>query len=262
MIAGSLAKRYARALVEVAAASHELDPVARELGEFAALLRAERQLRLFFANPSIQRRDKVGAYEQIATKLAVRPLTRTFLRVLLEAGRLGELENVLRAYEGLVDERLERVKAVVTSAVPLAAETQERLRQRLQEQLGMSMLYITHSLGVIAEISDNVVVMYLGRIVEYATADAIFHKPLHPYTEALMAAVPRTEPQTISERVPLEGEVPDPANPPPGCPFHPRCPYAVERCRAEVPGLAETVPGRYAACHRASELDLTGVTAR
>jgi len=136
LIAGSLAKRYARALVEAASASRELEPVAHELGEFAALLRAERQLRLFFANPSIQRRDKVGAYEQIATKMAVRPLTRTFLRILLEAGRLGELENVLRAYEGLVDERLGRVKAVVTSAVPLAAEAQERLRQRLQAQLG------------------------------------------------------------------------------------------------------------------------------
>ncbi len=136
MIAGSLAKRYARALAEVAATSGELDPAARELGEFAALLRAQRPLRLFFANPSIQRRAKVAAYEQIATKLGVRPLTRTFLRVLLEAGRLGELENVLRAYEELVDERLGRVKAVVTSAVPLAAETQERLRQRLQAQLG------------------------------------------------------------------------------------------------------------------------------
>jgi F-type H+-transporting ATPase subunit delta len=136
LIAGSLAKRYAKALVEVAAAARELDPVARELGEFAALLRGQRQLRQFFANPSIQRRDKVGAYEQIAARLAVRPLTRTFLRVLLEAGRLGELENVLRAYEGLVDERLGRVKAVVTSAVPLPAETQERLRQRLQAELG------------------------------------------------------------------------------------------------------------------------------
>jgi len=136
LIAGSLAKRYARALVEVAASSGELDPVSRELGEFAALLREQRPLRLFFANPSIQRRGKVAVCEQIATKLGVRPLTSSFLRVLLEAGRLGELESVLRAYEGLVDERLGRVKAVVTSAVPLAAETQEQLRQQLQARLG------------------------------------------------------------------------------------------------------------------------------
>jgi peptide/nickel transport system ATP-binding protein len=148
------------------------------------------------------------------------------------------------------------------SALDVSVRAQTlNLLQDLQEELRLTYLFISHDLSVVEHICDRVAVMYVGRLVEVAETEALYHKPLHPYTEALMAAVPRTEPQTISERVPLEGEVPDPANPPPGCPFHPRCPYVVERCRAEVPVLAETVPGRYAACHRASELDLTGVTA-
>ena len=136
MIAGSLAKRYAKALADVAAALGELEPVARELAEFAELLRGQRELRQFFANPSILTRNKRAAFAEIAGRMGLRTLTATFLRVVLEAGRLGALDGILRAYEGLVDERLNRVRAQVTATAPLDPATEQRLRQRLRDRLG------------------------------------------------------------------------------------------------------------------------------
>lgn len=136
MIAGSLAKRYAKALADVAAASNELEAVREELSGVAKLMQEHRELRQFLANPSVLRADKARAFEQIVATLQLRPLTATFLRILLAAGRLPALEGVVRAYEALVDERLGRVRAVVTSAVALDAEGEERLRQRLQVVTG------------------------------------------------------------------------------------------------------------------------------
>ena len=131
MIAGSVARRYAKALVDVAAASDELEPVRQELSRFADLLREQRELRQFLGNPSVLRRDKARVLDDIMARILFRPLTKSFLRVLLEAGRLPGVEGVLHAYQALVDERLGRVKAMVTAAGPLEAESQEQLRQRL-----------------------------------------------------------------------------------------------------------------------------------
>ncbi len=114
---------------------------------------------------------------------------------------------------------------------------------------------------MVEHISDRVAVMYVGKLVEVAETEELYLNPRHPYTEALMSAVPKTDPETKIERIILEGEVPDPANPPPGCPFHPRCPYVVDRCRVEPPPLEEVVPGHAASCHRARELSLSGVPA-
>jgi len=136
LIAGSVARRYAKALVDVAAASDELEAVRQELSRFADLLGEQRELRQFFTNPSVLRRDKVRVLDDVVARLLVRPLTRSFLRILLEAGRLPALESVLRAYEALVDERLGRVRAMVTTAGPLEAGAQERLRQRLEQMTG------------------------------------------------------------------------------------------------------------------------------
>jgi len=104
-----------------------------------------------------------------------------------------------------------------------------------------------------------VAVMYVGRIVELAPTEALFATPKHPYTEALLAAVPKPDPRLRGERLLLEGEVADPSNPPPGCHFHPRCPYATEQCRTETPALEEITPGHAVSCHRARELSLRGV---
>ena len=150
MIAGSLAKRYAKALVDVAAASGDLEAVRQDLRELTDLLRDQRELRQFLANPSVLRRDKARIFEQVVAGMTLRPLTTTFLRLLLEAGRLGALESIARTYEGMVDERLGRVKAVVTTAVPLDWEQLERIRRRLGQVVGKTVyLEIQHEPGIL-----------------------------------------------------------------------------------------------------------------
>jgi oligopeptide/dipeptide ABC transporter ATP-binding protein len=129
----------------------------------------------------------------------------------------------------------------------------------LQDRLHLSMLFVAHDLGVVRHVSDRVAVMYVGRIVETAPTTALYTTPRHPYTEALLAAVPKADPALRDQTSAPRGEIADPANPPPGCAFHPRCPYAVERCRTELPALQEIAPAHWSACHRSAELSLRGV---
>jgi peptide/nickel transport system ATP-binding protein len=129
----------------------------------------------------------------------------------------------------------------------------------LQQRLKLTYLFIGHNLSVVKHICDRVVVMYVGKVVESATAEELFRAPKHPYTAALIAAVPVPDPRRRGGDVELQGDVASPANPPPGCYFHPRCPYAVDRCRTEAPVLQELSPGHLVGCHRAHELRLRGV---
>lgn len=148
------------------------------------------------------------------------------------------------------------------SALDVSVQAQIlNLMLRLQEQLGLTYLFVAHDLSVVKHVSDRVAVMYVGRIVEMAPTAPLFATPKHPYTEALMSAVPQPDPRLRSQRIVLEGEVADPANPPSGCYFHPRCRYAVEACRTETPQLTELQPGHFVSCHRAAELSLKGVAA-
>ena len=121
----------------------------------------------------------------------------------------------------------------------------------LQEEYGCAYLFIAHDLALVERFSDRVAVMYLGRIVESAPAADLFRNPLHPYTRALLQAIPVPDPERVRERAALAGDPPSPAEPPPGCRFHPRCPVAVDRCRREDPVLREAAPGHRAACHLA-----------
>jgi peptide/nickel transport system ATP-binding protein len=135
------------------------------------------------------------------------------------------------------------------------------LLQDLQEQYQLTYLFIAHNLSVVEHISDRVSVMYVGKLVETATTEELYRNPLHPYTEALMSAVPKPDPRYKGKRMLLEGEVADPANPPTGCYFHPRCPYTVDICKQEGPKLRGLRPDHYVSCHRADKLSLAGVTA-
>lgn len=125
------------------------------------------------------------------------------------------------------------------------------LMRELQHRLGLTYLFISHNLGVVRQIADRVAVMYLGRIVEEADAEALFARPLHPYTQALLSAVPHPDPDRRTARKVLTGDPPSPIDPPAGCHFHPRCPLAVARCRDEQPRLRAVAPHRLAACHLA-----------
>ncbi len=129
----------------------------------------------------------------------------------------------------------------------------------LQDRLGLTYLFVAHDLSVVKHVSNRVAVMYVGRIVEVAETETLYASPLHPYTEALLSAAPAPVPGAVSSRIILEREIADPANPPPGCAFHPRCRYATARCREETPELAEIAPGRHVACLRAAELSLRGI---
>ena len=143
------------------------------------------------------------------------------------------------------------------SALDVSVQAQVlNLLQELQQQFGLTYLFIAHDLSVVRHISDRVAVMYVGRLVELADVDRLFQAMKHPYTEALLSAIPVTDPKRRSKRILLTGEVADPSNPPSGCAFHPRCRYARDRCQQEVPELRQIEPDHFVRCHLAEELEL------
>jgi peptide/nickel transport system ATP-binding protein len=133
------------------------------------------------------------------------------------------------------------------------------LLKDLQEELQLTYLFIAHDLSVIEHISDRVAVMYLGQLVELASTEELFYNPVHPYTEALMSAIPTADPDEVMQPLLLSGEIPNPANPPSGCYFHPRCRYVQGICETAAPKWQEYQPGHFAACHLADRLTLRGV---
>ena len=138
-----------------------------------------------------------------------------------------------------------------TSALDASVQAQIiNLLLNLQRQMRLSMLFVTHDLGVVRHVSDRIAIMYLGEIVELGDTDEVFKRPRHPYAEALFAAIPKPDPRQAGRRIIVEGDIPDAAQRPPGCPFHPRCRYAADRCATEKPAL-ETRPGgsHPVACH-------------
>jgi peptide/nickel transport system ATP-binding protein len=146
------------------------------------------------------------------------------------------------------------------SALDVSVQAQIlNLLLELQEQLGLTVLFVAHDLSVVKHISERVAVMYVGRIVETAPTEELFAAPKHPYTEALMSAVPIPDPRLRSERIVLQGEVADPANTPSGCHFHPRCKYATPVCSQESPVQEEISPSHFVRCHHARQLSLRGV---
>ncbi len=146
------------------------------------------------------------------------------------------------------------------SALDVSVQAQTlNLLLDLQKRLHLTYLFVSHNLSVVKHICDRVTVMYVGKIVETATSQEMFERPRHPYTAALVAALPVADPRIKTGNVELPGEVASPARPPSGCYFHPRCAYCIDRCKAEPPAYREITPGHFAACHRAEELNLVGM---
>lgn len=148
------------------------------------------------------------------------------------------------------------------SALDVSIQAQVlNLLQELKDELGLTLLFIAHDLSVVEHMCDRIAVMYVGNMMEIAESEELLANPRHPYTEALVSAVPPADPDIRLERIILEGDVPSPAHPPSGCVFHPRCRYAKDVCQQEIPELKEISAGHYVACHLTDELELQGVVA-
>ena len=204
-------------------------------------------------------RDRRARAERVAELLRLVGLRPEYLHRYPHAFSGGQRQRIGIARALATSPRLVVADEPV-SALDVSVQAQVlNLLLDLQHRLGLTYLFVAHDLSVVKHISDRVAVMYVGQLVETAPAAAIFSRPRHPYTAALMRAVPAPDPRIPSGDTALVGEVPSPANPPSGCYFHPRCPHAVDVCRIETPVLREVAPGHLARCHLADELALPGV---
>jgi peptide/nickel transport system ATP-binding protein len=204
------------------------------------------------------RQERVDRVEELMKVVGLRP---EFMRRFPHAFSGGQRQRIGIARALALNPSLVVADEPV-SALDVSVQAQIlNLMLDLQSELNLTYLFVAHDLSVVKHFCDRVAVMYVGKIVELADRDSVFYRPKHPYTSALLSAVPVPDPRTRSKRVPLMGEVANPAAPPSGCYFHPRCEFAVDRCKTEAPAWREIVPGHQVACHRAEELTLPGVEA-
>jgi len=235
----------------------------------AALRPYRRELQIIFQDPFASLNPRMSAGDIVGEPLKVhriatgaeraRRVAALFDQVGLRAAQLrlyphefsgGQRQRICIARALALNPRL-IVADEPVSALDVSIQAQViNLMMGLQQEKRLSYLFIAHDLAVVEHISHRVAVMYLGKIVEYADKKTLFLKPLHPYTEALLAAVPVPNPKLKRARRVLSGDVPSPMNPPPGCAFHTRCPYVEARCRTEAPHLQEVAPGHWVSCHR------------
>jgi peptide/nickel transport system ATP-binding protein len=204
----------------------------------------------------VPRAERVDRVAELLRRVGLRP---EYLRRFPHAFSGGQRQRI-----GIARALALRPSLVVAdepvSALDVSVQAQIlNLMLDLQAELGLTYLFVAHDLSVVKHVSDRVAVMYVGRVVEIGETERLFQRPRHPYTEALLSAVPKPDPRLRSQRIVLEGDVADPAHPPTGCHFHPRCPYAVPACQAETPRLQAASAGHWVSCHRAGELDLRGV---
>ena len=224
-------------------------------------LNPRRTLLDIVAEPLVANRvgTRAERVERVAELLRLVGLRPEYMRRYPHAFSGGQRQRVGIARALALNPRLVVADEPV-SALDVSVQAQIlNLMLDLQAQLGLTYLFVAHDLSVVKHVSDRVAVMYVGQIVEMTETEALFTSPRHPYTEALLSAVPKPDPRLRAQRIVLEGDVADAANPPPGCYFHPRCSYAVERCRVETPRLEPVAPGHFVACHRAREFTLRGI---
>jgi peptide/nickel transport system ATP-binding protein len=202
------------------------------------------------------RQERIDRVEQLLRLVGLRP---EFMRRFPHAFSGGQRQRIGIARALALNPSLVVADEPV-SALDVSVQAQIlNLLLDLQGELGLTYLFVAHDLSVVKHISDRVAVMYVGKIVELADRDQIFNAPKHPYTSALLSAVPKPDPRARSKHLPLAGEVANPAAPPSGCYFHPRCPYAIEVCKTDPPAWEEKVPGQWARCHRSHEIELPGI---
>ena len=242
------------------------------------LRRLRQEMQLIFQDPFASLNPRMTVFDVVADPLRVNRLARGSEledRVAEMLRLVGLSVDYARryphAFSGGQRQRIGIARALVVnprlviadepvSALDVSVQAQIlNLMQDLQDELRLTYLFISHDLSVVQYICHRVAVMYVGKIVEVASTEDLFTQPKHPYTQALLSSVPVPNPEIQSRGMVLEGEVADPANPPSGCYFHPRCPFAKDICREQEPPLVEVSPGRYASCHFADEIELPGV---
>ena len=238
------------------------------------LARVRQNLQIIFQDPFSSLDPRLTIGQIVGEPLAInrklgRPVLQDRVAELLELVGLSPdyMSRYPHAFSGGQRQRIGIARALAltpkliiadepVSALDVSVQAQViNLMEELQEEFDLTYLFVAHDLSVVEHISDRVAVMYLGKIVEITKSDRLYERPLHPYTAALLSAVPVADPDHKMNRIPLEGDVPDPANAPPGCKFHPRCTYAQDICKTDDPALREVEPGHQASCHFAEELD-------
>jgi peptide/nickel transport system ATP-binding protein len=245
--------------------------------EHADLFQVRRNMRMIFQDPYASLNPRMTLLEIVGAPLRAmnlakgRELEDRVAEMLKRVGMRPEyMRRYPHAFSGGQRQRIGLARALApnpkfvvcdepVSALDVSVQAQIlNLLQDLQADMGLTYLFVAHDLSVVAHISDRVAVMYVGKMVELAPTHELFENPKHPYTEALMSAIPRPDPRPRQKRILLTGEVANPANPPSGCYFHPRCTYAKDICKTEEPPFEEVTPGHYVKCHLAKELTLVG----
>ncbi|HEX9018033.1 MAG TPA: ABC transporter ATP-binding protein, partial [Anaerolineaceae bacterium] len=241
------------------------------------LIKVRRNMRMIFQdpyaslNPRMTLLDIVGATMRAMHLSGGKMLEDQVAEMLKRVGLRPEyMRRYPHAFSGGQRQRIGLARALApnpkfivcdepVSALDVSVQAQIlNLLQDLQQDMGLTYLFVAHDLSVVAHICDRVAVMYVGKMVEMAPTQELYVSPKHPYTEALMSAIPLPNPRKREKRVLLTGEVASPANPPSGCYFHPRCHYCVDLCKTTEPELVEITPGHFVKCHRAPELNLSG----
>ena len=255
-------------LIEPTAGSIKLNGVDITHLDKAALRPFRRQMQIIFQDPFSSLDPRMSAGSIVGEPLRVHDIgsrkerrarvADIFRRVGL---RPEQMDNFPHQFSGGQRQRIGIARALAlepsliigdepVSALDVSIQAQIlNLVMDLQDEFGLTYLFISHNLAVVEHISHHIAVMYLGRVVEYTDKRTLFTAPLHPYTESLLAAVPVPDPAIKRKKMLLQGDVPSPVKPPPGCHFHTRCPYVFDRCRVESPALREVKPGQLVACH-------------